>query len=131
MKHMEVTIKSREEYWEMRDTLESGYLKHINTLHEWPEEYLDILNWMNFYVSLEDKKALITDHKWFFEKLLKLYWEETVKEGFESIMFINPAMVYMSDMYLTEIDVDRYMADWLTWEQAIQLYRDELDKEMQ
>lgn len=122
-----IEIDTWEEYGEKREQLEMDYLKHINTVTEGDEKYLKICNLMNYYVSLADKVAMITKHNVFFDKLIHVFWEETIENWFECIAFETPLMIHMWDMWISEETLDKYIADKVTPEEAVNRYFNDLD----
>lgn len=111
----------------MRDELDIQYFSHINKIEEGDPKLVEIMNWMMYYVSREDKIALLTEYKEVFDKLLLVFWEEIVKDWFEAIIFDAPLMLLVADMYITNDTLDGMIALKLTWKEAVEKYRADVD----
>lgn len=127
-KNKDTVSRLFEEYSKNKDNLEEAYDNFLVNECKWKKEHIDLMSRVAFYVHIEDKKLMIEKYPHVLDKLIKTFWEERIENWFEYVIEWHQwPIINMSDMFLSEENLDEYIAKWYSAEEAYDNYRKELE----
>ncbi len=128
-KNKDTVSRLFDEYNKNKIALEDSYDNFIISECKWKKEHIDLMSRTAFYVHVEDKKLMIEKYPHILDKLINVFWEEWIENWFQYLIEWHQwPIINMSDMFLSEENLDEYITKWYSAESAYDEYREELEK---